>query len=529
MATSRRARRSRLTSSLYYTVPVDGRLEKHYLPQVSIQAHASILSTVSRTTITQTFTNTSSTKGIKSARYIFPLYDGVSVVGFQCRTGDRLIIGEVKEKEKARADYQQAVERGDKAALFEQLPDASDCFTTTVGNVPPGAQAIINITYLGELKHDMEADGIRYIIPTRICPRYGDMPDVFRDTSATNATGIGISITVDAEVAEGSFIQKISSPSHPIAVTMGTTTLAPHADPSPTKASATLSLEKTDLETDFVIQIVAKDSSIPRAVLESHPTIPNDRALMATLVPKFALPPEKPEIVFVCDRSGSMRATRIKLAVQALKVLLKSLPVGVKFNICSFGASFSFLWERSVTYSQQTLDEAMKHVNEFEANYGGTQMQPPLAATIEQRYKDIPLDVIMLTDGELWSQGALFAFLNEEISGKKAPIRIFTLGIGNGVSHSLIEGIAKAGNGFSQAVGEGEKMDTKVVRMLKGALSPHVTDYTLEIKYSEDSELGAEEDGYELIEKVSDALSVRLTLDTEQKEEQTEPVSTLFG
>ena len=55
----------------------------------------------------------------------------------------------------------------------------------------------------------------------------------------------------------------------------------------------------------------------------------------------------------------------------------------------------------------------------------------------------------------IWRPETLFEYLNQEITNKKAPIRIFTLGIGNGVSHSLIEGVAKAGNGFSQAVAEG--------------------------------------------------------------------------
>lgn len=524
MRTSQPPRMSIHTCGLYFSVPLDGRLDKHYLPQVNIKAHAHILSTVSRTTITQTFTNPSSTKGIRSARYVFPLYDGVSVVGFECRIGDRLIIGEVKEKEKAKAEYSQAVDRGEVAALFEQIPDASDCFTTTVGNIPPDTQAVVTITYLGELKHDMEVDGIRYTIPTRIFPRYGPLPDLFREKKDFSALGMGISITVDAEVAAGSFIQKISSPSHPIAVTMGTTSLAPNDDHSPTKASASLSLDKTSLETDFVLQIVAKDSGIPRAILENHPTVSDHRALMATLVPKFALPSERPEVVFVCDRSGSMGGTRITLAIQALKVLLKSLPVGVKFNICSFGSRYSFLWEKSATYSQQTLDESMNHINSFAANYGGTELRQPLEATIANRYKDIPLEIIMLTDGEAWRQGALFAFLNEEITVKNSPIRIFPLGIGTGVSHAFIEGVARAGNGFSQAVGEGEKMDAKVVRMLKGALSPHINDYTLEIKYSEYSGLDSSDDGFELIEKVADALNVQLNLSEQgPKEKQTEP------
>jgi hypothetical protein len=201
---------------LYYSIPNAGQLEKLYLPQVNLQAHTNILSTTSRTVLTQTFANPSDTKGIKEVRYTFPLYDGVSVVGFTCHVGDRTIVGEVKEKEKARAVFQEAVARGETAGLFEQLPDASDVFTTTVGNVPPGAKVIVKITYLGELKHDMEVDGIRFTIPTIICPRYGKYPLGLTDNTATTAIGSGISITVDAEMSEGSFIQQIRSPSHPI-------------------------------------------------------------------------------------------------------------------------------------------------------------------------------------------------------------------------------------------------------------------------------------------------------------------------
>lgn len=501
---------------LYYHVRCNGYLQKTYLPQVELQAHATILATTSRTVLTQTFINPSTEKGIKEVRYTFPLYDGVSVVGFTCHVGDRTIIGEVKEKEKAKAVFKEAVARGETAGLLEQLPDAADVFTTTVGNIPPGARVIIMITYLGELKHDMEVDGIRFTIPNIICPRYGSYPGGLRTTPAIDALGGKIAITVDAEMAEGSFIQKIQSPTHPISMTMGTTSFAPNAEPTMTKASATLALGTAQLDTDFVLQVIAKDSGVPKAVLENHPTIPNHRALMATLVPKFALPAEKPEIVFVCDRSGSMSGSRMTLVIQALKVFLKSLPVGVKFNICSFGSRHSFLWKKSVTYSQSTLDEAVRHADTFSANFGGTEMLYPLKATIEQRYKDMPLEVMMLTDGEIWNQQALFSYLNQSVTESKAPIRIFTLGIGNGVSHSLIEGVAKAGNGFSQTVGEGEKMDSKVVRMLKGALSPHINDYTLEVKYS--TTPSAEEDDFEIVEKVADSLNVKLNLGDSKEE-----------
>jgi hypothetical protein len=495
---------------------------KTYLPQVDVSAHATILANTSRTVLTQTFANTSTEKGIREARYIFPLYDGVSVVGFTCLVGDRTIVGEVKEKDKARADFNEAVSKGETAGLLEQLPDASDIFTTTVGNIPPRAKVVVKITYLDELKQDMEVDGIRFTIPNIICPRYGDYPLEMQSGPAVDAVGGGVSIAVDAEMADGSFIQKMLSPTHPISMSMGTTSSDPDADPTMTKASATLSLGTACLDKDFVLQVIAKNTGVPKAVVESHPTIPNHRALMATLVPKFTLPAERPEIVFVIDRSGSMGGSRIELAKQALLVFLKSLPVGVKFNICSFGSSYSFLWPKSATYNQTNLEQAVRHAEMLMADYGGTEMLRPVEVAIKNRYEDMSLEVVLLTDGEIYNQHELFSYLNSEVAEAKKPIRVFTLGIGNGVSHSLIEGVARAGNGFSQAVGEGEKMDSKVVRMLKGALSPHINDYTLEVKYAAHTTHSEDQDDFEIVEKVTDSLKVNL--DLEGKEKKTEVV-----
>lgn len=500
----------------YYSTYQTGS-QRHYLPQLGLKSHTTILSRTSRTLLTQTFINPDQTKAIKTVRYTFPLYDGVSVVAFTCRVDGRLIKGQVKEREKAKADFNKAVERGQVAGLMEQLPNAADVFTTTVGNIPPGATITTEITYLGELKHDAEVDGIRFTIPTAIAPRYGSYPGELlgKPDSAHAHASSGMEIVVDAIFDDGSPIKQLRSPTHPIAVSMGTTSTAPDEEPNMTRASATLSLGTAELSADFVIQVVAKDTGNPTAILETHPRIPCQRALMTTLVPKFSLPSIRPEIVFVCDRSGSMGSdSKIPTAVQALKVFLKSLPVGVKFNICSFGSHFDFLWPKSQSYSQASLEEAIKHVGKFDSNYGGTQIFEPLKATIENRYNDMELEVLLLTDGEVWDQDTIFKYLNTEIHEKKQPIRVFTLGVGPDASSALVEGVARAGNGFSQAVGNNEKMDNKIVRMLKGALSPHVTDYSLEVKYTGEKESDAD-DGFELVEKVTDSLRVDLNLQDE--------------
>ncbi|MCJ1414238.1 hypothetical protein MMC32_000564 [Xylographa parallela] len=494
----------------YYTFPQksSGRRTKSHLPLVDCEVHTTILSTNSRTKLHQTFTNNTEI-AIPECIYAFPLYDGVSVVKFTCNVGGRLLRGIVKEKNAARTTYHEAVAKGETAGLFEQSMEASDVFSTTLGNIPAGEIVVVEIEYVGELKQDAEMNGIRFTIPTSIAPRYGSVSSKTNGSNSSSAQKGTTKIVVDAQMPLGSFIQGIQSPSHPIAVTMGTISTEMQTEPSLTKASATLALGDTGLDQDFVLIILAKDNGIPKAILETHPTIPNQRALMLTLVPKFSLPPSRPEIVFVADRSGSMAGEKIQMVVSAMKVFLKSMPLGVKFNICSFGSSHSFLFSKSMPYTQDTLAAAISHVEGFRADMGGTETFNALRATIERRFKDIPLEIILLTDGDIWQQEELFNYLNEEVEKSKGGIRVFPLGIGNGVSHALIEGIARAGNGFSQSVQDGEKLENRLVRMLKGALSPHITDYSLEIKY----EVENEDDEFEMVEvfdKVAEGLKYSL-------------------
>ncbi|KAI9656926.1 MAG: hypothetical protein M1831_004474 [Alyxoria varia] len=471
---------------------------RHYLPQLELAAHTTIHAAAFSTKLTQKYTNPGS-ETLKELRYTFPLYDGVSVVGFEFKIQDRFITGIVKEKEQAKAIYDDAVQRGETAGLLEQSPNAADVFSTTIGNIPPLTDVHVTIDYVGELKHDAEVDGIRFTIPTAIAPRYGSYPGELLGSSMSKS---GMRITVDASLPENSTIQKLLSPSHPIAVSIGVLSSTPDADMSPNMGSATLALESAELDKDFVLQLVAKDSGIPRAMLESHPTLDGHRALMTTLVPKFSLKPTKPELIFVADRSGSMDGSPITTLKSALQVFLKSLPVGVKFNICSFGSGHELLWSESTSYSQTSLDEASKYVKKFSANFGGTETFGALKATLDSRRADMPTEIMLLTDGDIARQYQVFEYLNQEVGKSNGQLRVFAIGIGGGVSSALIEGVARAGNGFSQLVGNGERLEGKLVRMLKGALTPHLQDCELQVKYHDDA------DDFEIIERMSDSLTI---------------------
>lgn len=262
------------------------------------------------------------------------------------------------------------------------------------------------------------------------------------------------------------------------------------------KASVTLTHGTTELGSDFILQILIDDISAPKAILEKHTAL-HRHALMATFVPKFNLQPIRPEIIFIADQSGSMQGPRNTALVAALKTFLKSLPIGVRFNICAFGSFHNFMWEKSVLYTDETLTQALAFIQGFNASYGGTELLKPVVAAFDSHFTDLPLELIVLTDGQISAESQLFKYVTDKIHNEKVDARCFVLGVGGGVSHSLVEGFARAGNGICQFVSDGEVMDLEVVRMLKAALYPHIKDYSLEVLYE------AADDDYEMVENES--------------------------
>jgi hypothetical protein len=105
-----------------------------------------------------------------------------------------------------------------------------------------------------------------------------------------------------------------------------------------------------------VLDIVTEhdgDIETPQAWLDAHLAIPDHKALMLTLPPKFlnraATVPlhQKSEILFLADLSGSMSDKMLSLK-SAMQFFLKGIPEGKKFNIWNFGSQFTSWCPQSV-------------------------------------------------------------------------------------------------------------------------------------------------------------------------------------
>ncbi|KAK6523433.1 hypothetical protein TWF281_001415 [Arthrobotrys megalospora] len=497
-----------------YYIPV-GTYTPQPLPLLSLTTEITLTPTYSRTVLKQHFKNPSPKDAISEANYVFPLHPTQTITSFTCHVGeDKTLNGIVQSKPKAKATYDAAVSRGETAGLLSWA--ASDVWQSKLGNVPAGASIEVIITCVAQLQHDSEKDAIRFNLPTYIASRYGAPPQEVYDGNVSysyrlgkrgrgswcilrgpdNWVDIDGGMNIKVFVEMDSPIKMVEAPAHATNLSMGTHSASDSSDDfDPKKALLTLSSETTALDKDFVVLVKTARSGHPSAVVQRHPT-KDIASLMLTLVPKFNMPIARPEVVFICDRSGSMSGNEVQLR-KALAVFLQSLPVGCKFNICSFGSSHSFLWDKSKTYSEQTLKEAQNHVSKFEADMGGTEMYPPVKAAIERRYKDLNLELLLLTDGDIWQRDQLMDYVREQCKAK--TIRMFTLGIGNGISHALIDGLASVGGGYSQVVQLEEKLDSKVVRMLRAALGQHVSDYTLELTEPGTAATASDEDEYDML------------------------------
>ena len=250
---------------IYYIPLNTSPAQPSWLPQVSLSTLSKLHDTASSTTLTQTFINPSQTAAIAKAKYTFPLYESCAVVSFRCYIGERIIEGIVKEKEQAKVEYKEAVERGETAGLLE--PYTPDVFSTSLGNIPAGETVKVEIEYLIELKHDAEVDGLSFTIPTSIAPRYGDVPSgvsAYNNliTGAIDQGGMKISV----QVTMLSNIRSVQSPSHNIVMHLGGHVEdIPDNAFNPKLALATLSQTSTALGKDFILLVKCADLSFPRA------------------------------------------------------------------------------------------------------------------------------------------------------------------------------------------------------------------------------------------------------------------------
>lgn len=114
---------------------------------------------------------------------------------------------------------------------------------------------------------------------------------------------------------------------------------------------------------------------------------------------------------------------------------------------------------------------------------GGTDLLRALEAVVRRRDQERgPTQIIVLTDGELEPEESIqFIWKKRQLLGDS--IRFFALGIGDEVSHRLVESIAECGGGYSDVVHTTKtpRWHDRLNRLVKSALQPNSWSYDISL------------------------------------------------
>ncbi len=430
------------------------------VPLQGVAVSGDLLGRGARVKVAQRFRNSESAP--LEVVYRFPLPESAAVCGFSARVGERTIQGVVEEREAAFKMYDEALERGDGAMLLDQ--ERPNIFTLSVGSLPAGAEAVVEIEYVTLL--DQEEREVRFALPTTISPRYlpAGTPDedgipvedrVHPEYAEQVSYGLSISLCVrNAEAVEA-----VESPSHGIKV-----------QHEGDRIWVSFASGTSAMDRDFVLAVTRRKTGDGRA----YRSYDGKNAFFHLELGADGLRPEdqKPqEVDFMLDCSGSMQGDSITQAKRALEVCLKALDSRCSFNVVRFGSSFQMLFPRPEAYSERSLGNALGWLSRVPADLGGTEVLPALAAVLRAQPSEAARSVILLTDGEVGNEAEVMSLMKASAAGT----RLFCVGIGAGPNEHAIRGLARAGRGASAFIFPGERIEPKVLGIFRKAVGPCVS------------------------------------------------------
>lgn len=448
--------------------------------RMNTNASMKISGMIARVSVRQTFRNDGSewVEGV----YVFPLPDSAAVDRLRMHIGERFIEGDIREKEQAKKEYEQAKQEGKKATLVEQ--QRANLFTTSVANIGPGESVIVEIEYLETLRYDDGTFSLRF--PVTVTPRYipgsplpdrkgsGWSPDTTRVDDASLITPPVVTksadhrLTMNIDLDAGMPLETVASRYHPI-------------DVSNQGAGYRVTLRDTQVPMDHDFELIWRPvpASAPRAALfteefdgEPHLLLmmvpPNDHSVVAPRMPR--------ETIFIIDTSGSMHGVSIEQARKALLLALGGLGPQDRFNVIQFNSVTHGLFPVSVPATTPNVDLARDYVQRLEAN-GGTEMRPALQKALYAPAAEHHLrQIIFITDGSVGNEDELFSLIESGLG----DTRLFTVGIGSAPNGWFMRKAAESGRGTFTYISALHEIDQKMGSLFEKLENPQLTDIVVQ-------------------------------------------------
>src|SRR6195256_4057055 len=426
-----------------------------------------------RARITQIFRNP--TQDWVEATYVYPLPPGGAVDTLKMVVGDRVVVGEIKERQQARIIYEQARANGQKAALTEQ--ERPNMFTNSVANIGPGETVLVQIEYQEPVQQSGNEFSLR--VPMVVGPRYNPAPVVqsvdFRPDGggwgAVKSDPVPDRERISSEVLDPA----TNAPVNPTTITVHLQAGFPlgavksHHHPIKTeKADAGTSIihlaeGPVPADRDFELSWKPAAEKAPSVGLFREHVGDADYLLAFVTPPSVEAAEQKPlprEVIFVIDNSGSMGGTSIIQAKASLTYALGRLQPNDRFNVIRFDHTMDILFPASLPADAEHVANAKSFVGALQAE-GGTEMVPAMQAALTDNATDgtnYVRQVVFLTDGAIGNEQQLF----DTITAMRGRPRVFMVGIGSAPNTFLMTRAAELGRGAFTHIGSVEQVEERM-------------------------------------------------------------------
>ena len=410
--------------------------------------------------------------------YVFPLPDKAAVDRMRLHIGDRFIEGEIREKEQARKEYEQARQAGKKSSLVEQ--QRANLFTTQVANVAPGELVVVEIEYLEDLRYEDGRFSIRF--PMTLTPRYipgralpdkqgsgwsadtDEVPDASMITPPQVTASKNHRISLRAEVNAGMPLEIIASRYHPVSVAE-----------KDGRYFIDLRDAQTPMDHDFELVWQPVKSARPRAMAFTETIGGRPYHLLMVMPPDQELAPQARiarETIFIIDSSGSMHGVSMSQAKRAVKLALEALQPEDRFNVIDFDSYTTALFPDSVPADAGNVSDAVEFVSALQAD-GGTEMRPALKMALAAPPRETHLrQIVFITDGSVGYENEMFTMIENQLGNA----RLFTVGIGSAPNSLFMRKAAEAGRGSYTFISALHEVREKMDSLFRKLESPQVTD-----------------------------------------------------
>lgn len=457
-------------------------------PHLSQDVEIYVSGMTGRTLLHQRFVNDT---GIwQEAVYVFPLPDKSAVDTLRMKIGERLIVGEIKEKEKARKVYEKARSEGKKASLLAQ--ERPNIFTMAVANIAPGEEIEVEIEFSQVVGLRDGIFSLRF--PMVITPRY--IPGEKLQTEAAGGSlqfgGTGWSVDTD-QVPDASRITpqvefETNGQINPVHLTLELAAGFPVARIESLYHGITVEEETEEIkcirfngevkaDRDFVLEWEAEKLQSPRAALFSEQRGQDEYLLLMLTPPALETggPAPPRELIFVLDTSGSMAGSSIIQAREALILAISRLNERDRFNVIEFNSTAGKLFDQEQKGDAAHRQQAIRFVSGLHAD-GGTEIASALDLALDGRTNHERIrQVIFLTDGSVGNERALFS----RIKSRLGDSRLFTVGIGSAPNSFFMSRAATVGRGTFTYIAKVSEVRKKMTALFNKLERPAITDIKL--------------------------------------------------